>query len=109
MNPAFALVWAPGAVYCLVSRDPALRLLGTAAWFCLGLFLLAGVKFYFAVPLFLLFAPAGALFWDRWPAGRWAAPVKFGVLATMATGFAGLPMAVPVLPQPVLHGLPAPR
>jgi hypothetical protein len=103
MNPAFALVWAPGAVYCLVNRDPALRLLGTAAWFCLGLFLLAGVKFYFAVPLFLLFAPAGALFWDRWPGSRWAAPIRLGILATLATGLAGLPMAVPLLPQPVLQ------
>ena len=69
MNPAFALVWAPGAIYCLVTRDPVLRLLGTAAWLCLGLFLIAGVKFYFAVPLFLLFAPAGALFWDGWRRG----------------------------------------
>ena len=103
MNPGFALVWAPGALYCLFSRDPALRLLGSAAWICLGLFLLAGVKFYFAVPLFLLFAPAGALFWDRWPAGKWSGPVRAGVLATLATGLAGLPMAIPLLPQPTLQ------
>jgi hypothetical protein len=103
MNPAFALVWAPGAVYCLVSRDRALRLLGTSAWLCLGLFLLVGVKFYFAVPLFLLFAPAGALFWDRWLTGRFAQPIRIGILATLATGCIALPMAVPVLPSPVLQ------
>jgi len=103
MNPAFALVWAPGAVYCLVSRDRSLRLLGTAAWLCLAIFLLVGVKFYFAVPLFLLFAPAGALFWDRLPTGRWSAAARVGILATLATGLAGLPMAVPLLPQPLLQ------
>jgi hypothetical protein len=98
MNPGYALIWGPGAVYALWARDHALRMLGTAAWLCLLLFVLAGVKFYFAVPVFGLFAVAGALFWqqclqNRLPLWRWA------LVALGLSGAAAVPAAAPVLPD----------
>jgi hypothetical protein len=105
MNPAFALIWAPGALFCLFTRDTALRLLGTSAWLCLGLFVAAGVKFYFTVPLFLLFTPAGALFWDSCLKSRFVKTVRVGIIATLVSGVFALPMAAPLLPDPWLQRL----
>ncbi|MBT8444991.1 MAG: glycosyltransferase family 39 protein, partial [Gammaproteobacteria bacterium] len=96
MNPIFALVWMPGIVAALLAVDRRLRLLGTVALLCIALFVLAGVKFYFAVPVFIVFIVAGGLFWERLLAAR---PVARGLLfVTLLSGFASVPTAAPVLP-----------
>ncbi|UCG72707.1 MAG: glycosyltransferase family 39 protein [Chromatiales bacterium] len=101
MNPGYAIFWGPGAVYSLLSRDMTLRVLGTAAWLCLALFVFAQVKFYFAVPVFGLFTVAGALFWQQWLAERsraWHALL----LVVAASGILGVPGSLPVLPDTAL-------
>ena len=102
MNPPFMLVWLPGLIFGLIARDPIIRLLGTAAVVCLALFLLAGVKFYFATPLFILFTAFGALLWERWLYGRRRLRARF----LMSMGISGrlcMPNAAPVLPPEVLQ------
>ena len=80
MNPPFLVIWLPGLIYGLIAHGTeTIRLLGTAALICLGIFLLAGVKFYFATPLFILFSAFGALLWERWLADRRAARRAFVV------------------------------
>ncbi len=102
MNPPFLLIWLPGLVYGLLAKDPVHRVLGTAAALCLALFLIAGVKFYFATPLFLLFAGFGAMLWERWLANRHRASGIF--LVSMAiSGLFSIPIAAPVLPPPLLQ------
>ena len=102
MNPAYALFWVPGAVYLLVCSDRVLRVLGTAAWLCLVGFLAASVKFYFAVPVFGLFAIGGALYWQE---ALWARRRASGALALViaGSGILAVPGAAPVLPEPQLH------
>lgn len=96
MNPVFALVWLPGIVAALLWHDRRMRLLGAVAFFCVALFVLAGVKFYFAVPVFIVFVVAGALFWEHVLRSR---PVLRGViLVTLLTGVTSVPTAAPVLP-----------
>lgn len=96
MNPIFALVWMPGVVAALVVADRRLRLLGTVALLCIALFVLAGVKFYFAVPVFIVFIVAGALFWERLLTAR---PIMRGLLfVTLLSGMTSVPTAAPVLP-----------
>ena len=96
MNPVFAVVWLPGAAAALLSGDRRVRLLGTVAWFCAALFVLAGVKFYFAVPVFIVFIVAGALWWEHILVARpaWRALL----LGTLLTGVSSVPTAAPVLP-----------
>lgn len=102
MNPPFLLVWLPGLIYGLIARDRIVRLLGTAAAICLGLFLFLGVKFYFATPLFILFAGFGGLLWERWLKQRRLA--RRGFLAAMAiSGLLSIPIAAPVLPPAQLQ------
>ncbi|RMF94883.1 MAG: hypothetical protein D6727_11910 [Gammaproteobacteria bacterium] len=103
MNPVYAPFWGAGAVACLLARDRALRALGLAAWACLVLFVAAGVKFYFAVPLFGLFCVAGALAWERWTAA--AARLRPALLLLAASGIAAVPSAAPVLPPAQLQRL----
>ena len=102
MNPPFLLIWLPGLIYGLLARDPVIRLLGTAAVICLALFMLAGVKFYFATPLFILFSAFGALLWERWLANRQAARRGF-VVGMAFSGVFSIPIAAPVLPPPLLQ------
>ncbi len=103
MNPAYAVIWGPGAVYCLLGRDRILRVCGLAGWLCLTLFIAAGVKFYFAVPIFGLFCIAGALAWERWTVSlAWMRPV---LLLLAASGLAAVPTAAPVLPPARLQQL----
>ncbi len=104
MNPAYALIWGPGAIYCLTGNRN-LRVLGTAAWLCLALFIYAGVKFYFAVPVFALFTVAGALFWERTFAvseRRW---VRVALILLGLSGVSSVPIAAPVLPPARLQQL----
>ena len=104
MNPAYALIWGPGAIYC-VAGNRNLRVLGTAAWLCLALFVLAGVKFYFAVPVFALFTVAGAVFWEHTfavPERRW---VRVGLILLALSGVGSVPVAAPVLPPAQLQQL----
>lgn len=102
MNPPFLLIWLPGLVYGLLGKDRIIRLLGTAAALCLGIFMLAGVKFYFATPLFILFSAFGALLWEHWLNGRRA--VQRGFVVSMAfSGVFSIPIAAPVLPPPLLQ------
>ena len=102
MNPPFLLIWLPGLIYGFISRDPIIRLLGTAAVICLTIFMLAGVKFYFATPLFVLFTAFGALLWERWLADRQA--FRRGFVVSMAfSGVFSIPIAAPVLPPPLLQ------
>lgn len=96
MNPVFALVWLPGAGAALLWDDRRVRLLGTVAWFCVALFVLAGVKFYFAVPVFILFIVAGALLWERLLTER--PVVRALLLTTLLSGTIAIPTAAPVLP-----------
>lgn len=97
MNPAYALIWGPGAISLLLANDRAQRVLGTAAWLCLALFVLAGVKFYFAVPVFALFTVGGALLWERWSRGGWQRSLRIALLVTALSGLMSVPMAAPVL------------
>jgi len=102
MNPPFLLIWLPGLIYGLITKDPVARVMGTAAFLCLVLFLAAGVKFYFATPLFILFAASGGLVWERWLENRprW----RDALLVSMAlSGVFSIPIAAPVLPGPVLQ------
>lgn len=104
MNPAYAIFWGLGAAYVLLARDPVLRVLGTAAWLCIALFVWAEVKFYFAVPAFGLFSIAGVLFWQRALAARgrgWRALLT----GVAASGVLAVPGAAPVLPEPQLQAL----
>ncbi len=102
MNPPFLLIWLPGLIYGLIARDRTVRLLGTAAVICLAIFMIAGVKFYFATPLFILFSIFGALLWERWLADRHA--VRRGFVVSMAfSGVFSIPIAAPVLPPAVLQ------
>lgn len=102
MNPPFLLIWLPGLVYGLLAADRTLRLVGTAAVICLAIFLAAGVKFYFATPLFVLFTATGALLWERWLAPQRRARIAFLVSMIVAGVFA-VPIAAPVLPPDVLQ------
>lgn len=105
MNPAFFIVWFPGAIAALVSRDPGLRLIGTTAWLCLALFVAAGVKFYFAVPVFAVFGVAGALAWERWLRMPGRVGLRTALLVLLASGALALPTAAPLLPAPALQRL----
>ena len=105
MNPGYALFWAIGSVFCLISESRALRVLGTAAWICLALFVLAGVKFYFAVPVFGFFSIAGALFWEQWTAVRLTRPLRAMLIALALSGVLSVPAAAPVLPPERLQQL----
>lgn len=105
MNPSYALLWLPGAALAILSANRDVRIVGTAAWLCLVLFLLTGVKFYFAVPIFALFIAVGAVFWERvhWP---FAAPgFRAGLLLLIISGAAALPAAAPLLPRDRLSQL----
>ncbi len=96
LNPIFALVWLPGAVVALLWDDRRVRLLGAVAWFCVALFVLAGVKFYFAMPVFIVFIVTGALLWERLLTAR---PVVRALLLTaLLSGVIALPTAAPILP-----------
>ncbi|HEY5645357.1 MAG TPA: glycosyltransferase family 39 protein [Pseudomonadales bacterium] len=102
MNPPFLLIWLPGLVYGLLAADRTLRLLGTAAVLCLVVFLGAGVKFYFATPLFVLFTATGALLWERWLANRQRLRSVL-LLSMLVSGVFSVPIAAPVLPPSVLQ------
>lgn len=102
MNPPFLLIWLPGLIYGLIARDAVIRLLGTAAVICLAVFMLAGVKFYFATPLFILFSGFGALLWERWLTGHKAARRGF-VIGMAFSGVVSIPIAAPVLPPALLQ------
>ncbi len=102
MNPPFLLIWLPGLIYGLIAKDPIVRLMGTAAVICLGFFMLAGVKFYFATPLFILFSAFGALLWERWLSDHRS--IRRGFVVSMAlSGLVSIPIAAPVLPPPILQ------
>ena len=105
MNPGYALIWGIGAIYCLISGPRELRLLGTAAWLCLAVFVLAGVKFYFAVPVFGFFTVAGALFWEDLTQSRWRVPLRAGLILVGLSGLINVPGAAPVLPPERLQQL----
>lgn len=100
MNPPFMLVWLPGLVYALTAPKPV-RVVGTAAVATLALFLAAGVKFYFATPLFALFTALGAVLWQRWLTGTGARGFLLAMLVT--SGVAAVPIAAPVLPPAALQ------
>ncbi len=102
MNPPFLLIWLPGLVYGLVAADRTLRVMGTAATLCLGIFLSAGVKFYFATPLFVIFAAAGALLWERWLTPHRRMRTVF-LISMGISGVCSIPIAAPVLPSAVLQ------
>jgi hypothetical protein len=102
MNPLFAVVWLPGLIYGLIARDNTARTVGTAAVICLAMFLAAGVKFYFAAPLFILFTALGANLWERWTGPR---PVvrTLSIAALLVSGILAVPVAAPVLPPHLLQ------
>lgn len=106
MNPAYALFWVPGALFVFGGGNRPLLVLGTAAWICLALFLLASVKFYFAVPVFGLFIIAGTLFWQRvlqdQPGWR-----RAGLVAVALSGVLALPSAAPLLADEDLQQIAA--
>lgn len=102
MNPPFLLIWLPGLIYGVVAKDPVIRLLGTAGALCLALFLAAGVKFYFATPLFILFTAFGALLWERWLGNRRRLSRAF-LAGTAVSGLFSIPIAAPVLPPALLQ------
>ncbi len=104
MNPPFLLIWLPGLIYGLVAADRTIRLTGTAAALCLVIFLAAGVKFYFATPLFILFTAFGALLWERWLAERRRLRAVF-LVSMGLSGVLSVPIAAPVLPGAQLQQL----
>ncbi len=104
MNPGYAVIWGVGSVYALLSPDRVMKVLGTAVWLCLSLYIGAGVKFYFAVPALGFFSIAGALFWQRQlaagrPVWRWA------LMGLAVSGVLAVPGAAPVLPEARLQQL----
>ncbi len=103
MNPAYAVFWGIGSVACLWSANRHLRFLGIAGWTSLALFVLAGVKFYFAVPVFAIFTAAGALFWERVTADSRSAFARGALVAVGVSGCLSVPMAAPLLPGPQLQ------
>lgn len=100
MNPPFMLVWLPGLIYALTAPKPV-RVVGTAAVATLAFFFAAGVKFYFATPLFALFAALGAVLWQRWLKTTAARGCLLAMLVT--SGVAAVPIAAPVLPPTTLQ------
>ena len=104
MNPLFALLWVPGAICIFFGASAALRILGTVAWLSLALLMLAGVKFYFAIPVMMLFTISGAVWWEGL-LGRTFTPRSIAAaLSILVVGLATLPFAVPVLPIGTLQG-----
>ena len=103
MNPVYALVWVPGAVMLLAGTGAGFRVAGTVAFLCLAVFIFAGVKFYFAVPVIMVFGAAGAVWWERLLKPR-ARSAGF-VLATLLllNGLVSVPIAAPVLPRETLQ------
>jgi len=102
MNPLFAIIWLPGLVFGLIARDKTARTAGTSAVICLAMFLAAGVKFYFAAPLFILFTALGAHLWERWVVHR--SVVRFlSIAALLISGVLAVPVAAPVLPPHLLQ------
>ncbi len=106
MHPPYALIWFPGLVFGLLGGNRALRTLGTAAVLCLALFLYAGVKFYFATPLFILFVAAGAVWWESrgWLQAR---PLLANtvLILVLISGLPALPIGAPLLPADTLQEL----
>ncbi len=104
MNPLFVIIWLPGLVYGLIAKSATVRTFGTASAICLVLFLAAGVKFYFATPLFVLFTAQGSLLWERWLEGR--RRIRAALIAALAvSGVMAVPIAAPVLPPDALQRL----
>ncbi len=105
MNPVYAALWLPGAVFALLSDSRAVRIIGTVAWLCLALFLAAGVKFYFAVPIFAVFFALGSVVWERveWPFA--VTGFRAVLLALVLSGAVALPVAAPLLPPERLRQL----
>jgi hypothetical protein len=98
MSPVYALIWIPGAVAILATGNAKLRFLGVAAWAALGIFVLAGVKFYFAVPALILFSAIGANCWERWTGRKFGRRSVVLVAIVMLSGLLAVPIAAPVLP-----------
>jgi hypothetical protein len=98
MSPVYALIWIPGAVAILATGNAKLRFLGVAAWAALGIFVLAGVKFYFAVPALILFSAIGANCWERWTGRKFGRRSVVLVAIVMLSGLLTVPIAAPVLP-----------
>jgi hypothetical protein len=106
LHPPYAVIWIPGAIYALFSKSCVLRILGTASVLCVALFLQVGVKFYFAVPPFIVLVAAGAVFWESWlrlQRRRWLAGMLLAVMSF--SGLAALPIGAPLLPPEALQRL----
>jgi hypothetical protein len=103
MNPLYAMLWAPGAI-CIFIREPtSLRILGTVAWLSLGFLMLAGTKFYFAVPTMMLFMIFGAVWWEKL-LGDNIRPLTLAAIGLLfVSGFVTLPFASPMLPIATLQ------
>ncbi len=100
MNPPFLLIWLPGLIYSLMAPKP-IRVVGSAAVATLVFFLAAGVKFYFATPLFALFTALGAVLWQRWLSSSGARSCLLAIL--LISGVAAVPIAAPVLAPTMLQ------
>jgi hypothetical protein len=98
MNPLFALLWIPGALCVFSGASPALRIVGCATWLSLALLMLAGVKFYFAIPAMMLFMITGAAWCERLLGNTFTPRAVTATLLVLAAGLSAVPFAVPVLP-----------
>ena len=105
MSPLYALVWFPGGAWGLITRQPAMRFVGTALWVSLAVFAVAGVKFYFAVPVLMIFSISGAIWWERWLGTEIGTRSAIPVSVLFVSGLLTVPMAAPVLSGPRLQML----
>jgi hypothetical protein len=98
MNPLFALLWVPGAIHVYFGMPTSLRILGSAAWLSLAFLILAGVKFYFAIPAMMLFMIFGAVWWERLLGNAFTPRSIAAILVVLTVGLSALPFAAPILP-----------
>ncbi len=104
MHPLTAPVWLAGLWYYFATDDGRrFRVLGWTFVAILAVFILQGAKAYYLVPAYpMLFAPGAATIerWGRERAWNWLVPATVGVIAI--AGAAVAPMAMPILPVPLL-------
>lgn len=99
MNPVYSVIWVPGVVFLLASAGPGFRVAGSVAVLSLALFVLAGVKFYFAVPVIMVFAAAGGVWWEGLLRQRARLAGASLAIFLLINGLVGVPIATPVLPR----------
>ena len=103
LDPVTLPVWFGGLVWLLFApQAKRFRFLGIAYLVVLGIFMFLGGKTYYPLPIYPVLIAAGATAVEMFAqsAFRWLRGALAAII--VAGGLAGLPLAVPVLPLPLL-------